>query len=169
MIQTSALLHQRQRIEDADGRIVATAADYCLARSLLQDAVAKRLGMGVSAAAEKFLKRLEKRFAFRMEFTTDQAARGESVTDRSVREWLHELERAGRVEVLRAGRGGKNSIWLLRGKHQMAKRVLPEGVGACTGNSTSVATEAARTSRLTAEVATRSAGSPDSKAVEPAE
>jgi hypothetical protein len=128
MIESSALLHQRQRDEDGDGRIIATLADYRLARVLLRDGVAKRLGMAVSAPAERFLKRLGERFASGTNFTTEQAARGESVTDRSVRDWLHELERAGRVEILQAGRGGKNTVWKLDGKRQTGRRVLPESL-----------------------------------------
>jgi hypothetical protein len=130
MIQTSALLHQRQRAEDADGCIVASEADYRLARSLLRDTVAKRLGLTVSPPAERFLKRLQEKFESGMRFTTDQATRGESVTDRSIRGWLHELERAGCVEIVRAGRGGKTSVWELCGRTQSRKDVLPERIDA---------------------------------------
>jgi hypothetical protein len=126
MIQTSALLHQRQRVEDADGRIVATLADYRLTRSLLQEAVSKRLGMAVSPPAERFLDRLQDKVGGGLQFTTDQAPRGESVTDRSVREWLHELERAGRVGTVTAGRGGRSSVWILCGRCQTKKGALPD-------------------------------------------
>ena len=55
MIQASALLHQRQRQVDPDGRLVAAADDYKLTACLLEKPFARQLGGRQSDAAGRFL------------------------------------------------------------------------------------------------------------------
>ena len=53
MIQASALLHQRQRQIDSDGRLLAAADDYQLARHLLGLPMARQLGGRISEPADE--------------------------------------------------------------------------------------------------------------------
>jgi hypothetical protein len=73
MIQASALLHQRQRQIDADGRLLAAADDYQLARHLLGLPMARQLGGRISEPAMRFLERLREWFGAAEIFTTPDA------------------------------------------------------------------------------------------------
>jgi hypothetical protein len=53
VIQSIALLHQRQRERDANGRIVATVADYRMARDLLIDVFTATAAGGVTATVRE--------------------------------------------------------------------------------------------------------------------
>ncbi len=85
MIQATALLHQRQRGRDADGRLIAMPDDYQVARRLLARPMARLLGGGISDPAQRFYDRLC-RWA-QGTFTTTEAASQERgrVGDRAVR------------------------------------------------------------------------------------
>jgi hypothetical protein len=113
MIQSVALLHQRQRDRDAEGRLVATADDYGLARYLLLKPLARQLGGRISDPACRFHERLAKWAA--MEFTTKEAKKRETNSRSSVYGWLAELHEGGVVEVVEEARGRSAARWKLTG------------------------------------------------------
>jgi hypothetical protein len=111
MIETLALLHQRQRMSDADGYLLATADDYALAKRLLDKPLARLLGGRVSDAARRFFDRLTK-WASGQDFTKHDAAKhGESAQERTVNGWLSELYHAGYLELVEANRGQQPAKW----------------------------------------------------------
>ena len=114
MIQTSALLHQRQRSIDAGGRLLAHQDDYELARHLLLIPVARQLGRRLSDPAERFLQRLRAWYGLDDVFTGPDAAHREPGCPRSVRSWLHELLDAGHVDQVEEARGRAPAKWRVR-------------------------------------------------------
>ena len=58
LIQASALLHQRQRKTDQDGRLIAAPADYAVAARLLSGPLERTLGESLSDPGQRFLERL---------------------------------------------------------------------------------------------------------------
>jgi hypothetical protein len=130
MVQALTLLYQFQRERDADGALVATEWDYEWARWLLEGPLSRLLGTGLSRAARRFLRRLEKWFGDAI-FTTTEVRRKEKVSKPAVWGWLRELNDAGLAEVMEEGRGRKPATWRLKqgqGVEQAAKaeKVLPE-------------------------------------------
>jgi hypothetical protein len=113
-VQAVALLHQHQR-KQHDGRLIATADDYQLARRLLLKPMARLLGGGLSDPARRFFDRLEAAWA-RETFTSTAAKKKESNSKSSVYGWLHELHEAGIVEMVEAGHGRAPAKWRLSGK-----------------------------------------------------
>jgi hypothetical protein len=113
LVQAVALLHQHQRDRDEGGRVVATRADYELARILLVKPMARLLGGGVSDGAIRFHRRLVS-YAF-TGFTTTDAARREDYSKSAVRDWLHELADAGCLKVISPGRGRSPTTWEMTG------------------------------------------------------
>jgi hypothetical protein len=111
MIETSALLHQHQRQVDSDGRLVATADDYQLARHLLAGPMSRLLGGRISESARRFYDRLAGRFAVDQKFTTTEAANSESVSRRAVTGYLVELCDVGAVAQIEAHKGNKPATW----------------------------------------------------------
>jgi len=73
MVQASALLHQRQRQVDNDGRLVAEPNDYQLARYLLLNPLGRLLGGRLSDPAARFHTRLRERFVGGATFTRRDA------------------------------------------------------------------------------------------------
>lgn len=113
MIQASAQLHQYQRKIDADGRIVADADDYQLARFLCSGPLARLLGGRISDAAIRFYDRL---VAWAPDkFTTTEAAKQDRKSNQAVRAWLIELCDAGGVEQVEESRGNRPATWRLTG------------------------------------------------------
>jgi hypothetical protein len=113
-IAASALLHQFQRERDERGRVLATAKDYKVVKWLLAEPLGRILGGGISPAARRFYGRLKGRVARKpSRFRTPEAAKGEQVTERAVRGWLHELLDAGLVELLERGLGPNPAEWRL--------------------------------------------------------
>ncbi|HAU38882.1 MAG TPA: hypothetical protein DCX07_14355 [Phycisphaerales bacterium] len=112
MIAAVALLHQRQRETDPDGRLVATGEDFQIARRLLDHPMARLVGRRISNAALRFRDRLEG-WASGGNFSTRDATQKENATDRSVRGWLGELHRAGYMELVAEPRGKEPAIWRL--------------------------------------------------------
>ena len=106
MIQVSALLHQRQRKIDLEGRLVAEADDYALARHLLAGPMARQLGGRVSEPAARFLGRLKEWFGDGT-FSKPEAKRREKGSQSSVYGWVSELVGAGLVEQVKAQRGNQ--------------------------------------------------------------
>ena len=113
MMQASALLHQRQRKIDADGRLVAEPDDYAIARRLLTKPFGRQLGGGISDGAMRLMERLRTRTAGN--FTTTEAAKQEAQenSDRAVRGWLIELHEAGGLELVEPSKGPKPAVWRL--------------------------------------------------------
>ena len=93
MIQAVALLHQRQREQDPDGRLIATAEDYQIARHLLLKPMARLLGNGLSEPARRFFDRLQAWASGT--FTSAEAKKRERNSKSSVHGWLNELHEAG--------------------------------------------------------------------------
>jgi hypothetical protein len=58
VVQASALLHQRQRKVDQDGRLIAEPADYGIAARLLSGPLARTIGESLSDPARRFLDRV---------------------------------------------------------------------------------------------------------------
>jgi hypothetical protein len=124
-VQASALLHQWQRERDKAGRLLATPADYQLARHLLLKPMMRLLGVGVSDQVRRFLKRLSD-WAQGETFTTTKARQKEGASPAAVRGWLGELAEAGMVEMITAGRGRTPATWRLTGDRPDAgDAVLP--------------------------------------------
>lgn len=111
MIQACALLHQFRRMIDGDGRIVAEAADYELARHLCRGPLARLLGGRISEAAIRFRDRLESWAGDR--FTTTQAAKRDRKASQTVRDWLRDLCEAGAVEQVESAKGSRPATWKL--------------------------------------------------------
>ncbi len=123
VIEASALLHQQQRPRDPNGLLVATPRDYDLARLLLSGPVARLLGSGPSAAACRFLARVEGWATG--SFTTTEARRKEKHSRASVYGWLTELHAAGVVELVERGSGRSPSVWKTTGQATQEASVLP--------------------------------------------
>jgi hypothetical protein len=116
VIAASALLHQYQRDRDDDGRVLATDADYAVARDLLLEPLGRRLGDELPKAAVRFYERLKKWKAHgvaKEQFTTTEARIREKVSKQAVSGWLPLLEKAGWVKVVERGRGREPAIYRL--------------------------------------------------------
>ncbi len=113
-IRASALLHQRQRTMDADGRLIAAPLDYAVTVRLLAAPLASMVGGGLSDPALRFLERLlvavdQKPNPLPVPFTNDQIRLHLSHLGRStVGNYLNELEEKGYLKATEAqafGRG----------------------------------------------------------------
>jgi hypothetical protein len=118
MIQAAALLHQRQRPVDDDGRLVAQPADYHLARYLLLKPLARLLRDGLSDPARRFYALLAKRWPYThagdgSPFKTTDAKALATSSKSAVYGWLADLHDAGVVELVEEGRGRKPATWRL--------------------------------------------------------
>lgn len=111
MVQAIALLHQRQRQIDADGRLIASRDDYQLARHLLAKPLGRLLGGKLSDPASRCYNRLVEQFSG--DFTTREAVRNDTASERSVRGWLMELHDAGRIDLVEPAKGPKPARWKL--------------------------------------------------------
>ena len=115
MIQASALLHQRQRRLDAEGRLLADADDYRLARHLLAGPMARQLGGRISEPAARFLGRLREWFGDKGEFSKPDAKKRETGSTSAVYGWVGELVGAGLVEQVEGQRGRQAARYRLTG------------------------------------------------------
>ena len=113
MVQAVALLHQRQRKIDDDGRLLAAPDDYLLAHRLLSKPMERLLGGRLSDPAQRFLSRLREHFPVEKTFTTLDAVKRETGCRSSVYGWLSELHDAGLVNQIEAKRGRAPAIWKL--------------------------------------------------------
>jgi hypothetical protein len=132
LIQASALLHQRQRQVDADGRLIAGADDYRLARHLLAVPMARQLGGRVSDGALRFLKRLREWFG-RETFTKPDAKAKETGSQSSVYGWMAELHDAGLIERVEEQHGNRAARWRVSADADdpQAAAVLPAVEAVC--------------------------------------
>ena len=133
LIQASALLHQRQRQTDQEGRLIAEPADYSIAARLLSGPLARTIGESLSDPARRFLERLLAEVDDPFEplgipFDV-KAVRARVKAGRStVAGFLSELEDKGfleRVEIAPAGRGRPAKAWRPTGREAEADDVLP--------------------------------------------
>ncbi len=113
MIQASALLHQQQRQVDTDGRLLAAADDYQVARHLLAMPLARSLGGVISEPAKRFYGRLRERITLADQFTARDAAKEDEGGQRSVYGWLGELHDAGFFDQVERARGNQPARWQL--------------------------------------------------------
>ncbi len=118
MIGASALLHQFQREQTDDGRVVAERADYEVAALLLSGAMRRLLGAGISAPSRRFGERLREWFPAPGTFTAPQAKKREGSdgsSRRSVYVWLEELVDASVVEMVTEQVGRTAATYKLTG------------------------------------------------------
>ncbi|MBN2024922.1 MAG: hypothetical protein JW809_19250 [Pirellulales bacterium] len=134
MIQALALLHQHRRQVDADGRLLAHADDYHLARHLLGQPMARQLGGRLSGPAVRFLERLREWFNTTEVFTTRDARGRETRSKSSVYGWLAELHEAGMVDQVETARGNQAARWRLspNAPDPDAAAVLPPAERVCS-------------------------------------
>jgi len=111
MVETLTLLHQHQRTRDADARLLAAADDYALAKRLLDRPMARLLGGRVSDAARRFFDRLASWATVQTFDKHDVGKHDESVEDRTINGWLHELYHAGYLELSEPSRGQQPAKW----------------------------------------------------------
>ena len=109
-IRAIALLHQRQRERDDQGRIIATLDDYATGRHLLGEAVERSLGLIVSKPARRFFIRNAVTMSAGT-FTTNDLLQVESASKSSVYGWLSELADAAWIEVVERGQGKTPTVW----------------------------------------------------------
>ena len=131
MIQTSALLHQFQRLRDESGRIVAQPEDYWLTQVLLQEVLARSLGRKSADALKRFVKRLRD---FTGEHTAKELAQAIKMSDRTVREYLDALLEQEVIEQTAPARGPIPARWLLRADielHEPDNNPLPSLEAVC--------------------------------------
>lgn len=105
LIEAHALLHQRQRPTDDEGRIMATNDDVQAALRLGQ-VLREDLSPRLRAASVALREALNNR-----EFTPTEAAKVLGYVDDAARRILKEMERVGLVELTSAQRGSAASKW----------------------------------------------------------
>src|SRR5947207_12214727 len=59
LIRAHAIIHQKNRDTDEDGRIIATVADYTAVRSLVNDLIADAIGATVPASVRETVQTVE--------------------------------------------------------------------------------------------------------------
>jgi hypothetical protein len=133
-IQASALLHQRQRATDAEGRLIAAPLDYEVTVRLLTAPLDNMIGGSLSEPAMRFLDRLFVAFEqhpdpLPIPFTNEQIRLRMSHVGRStVGNYLNELEEKGYLEATEAqpvGRGRPAKAYKPTNKDVRADGVLP--------------------------------------------
>jgi hypothetical protein len=109
MVKAITLLYQRQRTKDGQGRLIATAEDYQLARHLLNTPMLRLLGGSMTDAARRCGERMQK-WASDI-FTTTDVIRREKYSGHAVRNWLWEMHDAGVLELAEPSRGKLPAQW----------------------------------------------------------
>jgi predicted transcriptional regulator len=134
LIQASALLHQRQRQTDQEGRLIAEPADYAVAARLLSRPLGRSLGESLSDPARRFLDRLVQEVddpidPLPVPFTAKDVRRRMKTIGRStVAGFLSDLEDKGFLDATEAGTGGRGrppKAWRLTGRDGEEVDVLP--------------------------------------------
>ena len=133
-VQASALLHQRQRKTDADGRIIASPIDYRVTVWLLTNPLDNMIGGSLTEPAMRFLERLiaevnNKTTPLQVPFTVDQVRQHLPHCGRStVGNHLAELEEKGFLEAVEPqpiSRGRPPKAWKPTRRDVVADDVLP--------------------------------------------
>jgi hypothetical protein len=133
LVQASALLHQRQRKTDQDGRLIAEPADYAIAARLLSGPLARTIGESLSDPARRFLDRLLAEVddpidPLAVPFTAKDVRRRLKVQRSTAAGFLSELEDKGfldTAEAAAAGRGRPPKAWKPTGRDGEDVDVLP--------------------------------------------
>lgn len=133
LVQASALLHQRQRQTDQDGRLIAEPADYGIAARLLSGPLARTIGESLSDPAQRFFDRLlaevdDPIAPLPVPFTAKDVRRRLKIGKSTVAGFLSELEDKGfldAAEVAAAGRGRPPRAWKPTGRDGEDVDVLP--------------------------------------------
>jgi hypothetical protein len=133
IVQASALLHQRQRKTDQDGRLIAEPADYAIAARLLSGPLARTIGESLSDPARRFLERLIAEVddpidPLPVPFTAKDVRRRLKIARSTVAGFLSELEDKGFLdpaEATAAGRGRPAKSWKPTGRDGEDVDVLP--------------------------------------------
>jgi hypothetical protein len=134
LIQASALLHQRQRATDPQGRLIAAPLDYAVTVRLLAAPLDNMIGGSLSEPAERFLDRLleaikQKPTSLPVPFTNEQIRLQLRHVGRStVGNHLNELEEKGYLEATEApsiGRGRPPKAYQPTYRDASADGVLP--------------------------------------------
>ena len=133
IVQASALLHQRQRKTDQDGRLIAEPADYAVAARLLSGPLATTFGESLSDPARRFLERLLAEVddpfdALPVPFSAKDVRRRLKTGQSTANGYLAELEDKGcldRADPAPAGRGRPPKAWKPTGRDADGERVLP--------------------------------------------
>lgn len=127
MVNAVALLHQRQRERDDQGRIVATLEDYAIAERLLREPMSRHRE-DVPAPARRFLDLLWQEFGDQedREFTTTGARQIPGTSRGSVHGYLKALAENGYIEEKYPAKGNRPAVWkLLPGRKPSASSPLP--------------------------------------------
>ena len=111
VVQALALLHQFQRKVDSDGRIIANADDYQVARRLTRGPLARLLGGRIGDAALRFYDRLEKWATD--QFSTTEAVKKDRKSKQAVASWIRELADVGAIEQITEAKGSRPAVWKL--------------------------------------------------------
>ena len=133
VVQASALLHQRQRKTDQNGRLIAEPADYAVAARLLSGPLARTIGESLSDPARRFLDRLLGEMDDTIDplpvpFTAKDVRRRLKVARSTIGGFLSELEDRGFLdpaEAAASGRGRPPKAWKPTGRDGEDVNVLP--------------------------------------------
>jgi len=133
LVKASALLHQRQRKSDQDGRLIAEPADYGIAARLLSGPLARTIGESLSDPARRFLDRLLAEVdcpvdPLAVPFTAKDVRRRLKAGKSTVAGFLSDLEDKGFLdpaEAAASGRGRPPRSWKPTGRDGEDVDVLP--------------------------------------------
>ena len=133
LVQASALIHQRQRQLDQDGRLIAEPADYGVAARLLSGPLARSLGESLSDPARRFLDRLIAEVDDPIDplptpFTAKTVRQRLTTGSTTTNGYLAELEDKGfldRADAAPTGKGRPAKAWRPTGRDGEGVDVLP--------------------------------------------
>jgi hypothetical protein len=133
LVEASALLHQRQRQTDRDGRLIAEPADYAVAARLLSGPLARTIGESLSDPARRFLDRVLAEVddpidPLPVPFTAKDVRRRAKMPRSTVSGFLSELEDKGFLDPAEAAAGGRGrppKAWKPTGRDGEDVDVLP--------------------------------------------
>jgi len=133
LVEASALLHQRQRKTNQDGRLIAEPADYAVAARLLSGPLARTIGESLSDPARRFLDRLLAEVDDPIDpmpapFSAKDVRRRLKAGQSTTNAYLAELEDKGfldRADPAPAGRGRPPKAWKPTGRGGEDVNVLP--------------------------------------------
>jgi hypothetical protein len=134
IVQASALLHQRQRKTDQDGRLIAEPADYGIAARLLSGPLARTIGESLADPARRFLDRLLAEVddpvdPLPVPFNGKDVRRRLKIARSTVSGFLSELEDKGFLDPAETsaggGRGRPAKSWKPTGRDGEDVDVLP--------------------------------------------
>jgi hypothetical protein len=130
-IQAMALLHQYQRDEDEEGRLVATVADYAMVRALLADTFDSSLHnmnpntLGLVNVVMEIYEKKSKRLWERVYVTVNEIQNETGRAKNSITDWLGPAIEEGYLQDI--GGGGRGQGWKLVPGHpkSIGESILP--------------------------------------------